>query len=89
MFRRNAALSLSALALVFLLLVVTIGHVHDHGHTPDCTLCQAVPHPELLDIVSLLEAPRSAAPTAVAITADVDLTLAEVASSISFRGPPA
>jgi hypothetical protein len=77
------------LALVLLLLGVTIGHVHAHGHTPDCTLCQAVPHPELLDVVSLLEAPQSTAPAAVAIAADVDLTLSEVASSISFRGPPA
>jgi hypothetical protein len=77
------------MALVVLLLGATAGHVHPHGQKLDCTLCHATPEPELLDAVSLLEAPARAELEPCPPLADVNLTLVEVDSSISFRGPPA
>ena len=77
------------MALVLLLFAVSAGHVHAHGQKPDCTLCQAAPQPEILDAVSLLEAPRCALLEATPPLAEINLTLVWVDSSISFRGPPA
>lgn len=86
--RRGLALSLAALAVVLLLLGVTAGHVHEHGPKAECPLCQAVPHPELLDLVSLLEVPQCAMLAATPPLTDLELILVQVGSSISFRGPP-
>lgn len=72
-----------------LLLSTSVVHVHPHVQKLDCTLCHATPQPELLDAVSLLEAPGCAELEARPPLADVNLTLVEVDSSISFRGPPA
>ena len=63
--------------------------IHDtHGHEQRCPLCDAAPHPEPFAIVVLLQAERPVCSQHSAADADIDLTLAEVASSISFRGPP-
>lgn len=89
MHTRGLALSLVALAAALLLLGVSAGHVHQHGQQAECTLCQAITLLELLDAVSLLEAPQLALCAATPPPGTVDLTLFESASSLSFRGPPA
>ena len=86
---RQFVLSFAVLALAVLVLAAIAGHVHPHGQKTHCTLCQTAHSTELPDIVSLLETPQRATGEGAPSHTEVNLTLAEVDSSMSLRGPPA
>lgn len=62
---------------------------HAHGPERTCALCQAAPHPEPFAVIAPLPSPQRPILSASSPIAEVNRTLVEVGSSMSFRGPPA
>lgn len=85
----RSRLSSAATLLVVLYLFVGAAHLHLPGFDENCPLCDASFTPVYLGLADLLAGPQDAAPQRAPRLLEVNLTLIEVASSLSFRGPPA
>ena len=86
---RRQTLSVIAAALLLLFAAAFTLHANAHGPDQNCALCHATPHPEPFTSVTLLETPSGALTACVPPVTEVNQTLAEVETSMSFRGPPA
>ncbi len=86
---RRSCLSSAAAALAVLYLFVGVAHLHLPGFDDNCPICDASFTPVYLGLAALLEGPQSVDTQQAPRLLEVNLTLAEVASSLSFRGPPA
>lgn len=86
---RRSCLSLAATALVILYLFVGAAHLYLPGFDDNCPICDASFTPVYLGLSDLLAGPQSADAQRAPRLLEVNVTLAEVASSLSLRGPPA
>jgi hypothetical protein len=86
---RRSCLSLAAAALVILYLFVGVAHLHLPGFDENCPICDASFTPVYLGLTDLIAEARNAEAQQAPVLLEVNRTLAAVASSLSFRGPPA
>ena len=86
---RRSSLSLGAAALVILIFFVGVAHLHLPGFDQNCPICDASFTPVELGLIGLLVAHYLADSQQAPASPEVNLTLVEVATSLTLRGPPA